>query len=292
MKAQTHTQSQTQPIEGRWHCKIDYVTLSCAALHIPQDDTEEYHLSANEEASWSMQRIGVFSLPFMDLSRWRQGGGRSGHKRSAYHDIGVTIFYGHPFNKPIVEMGGAACDVLAANDELMPLIHCHYEDLTRLDLAADLTCETTPASFLSHGLSGRYVSNGHANSATGQTEYIGSSKSDRSVKVYRYAPPHPRSDALRVEVTLRRELAKAAGQELLSRRVADVYAAACQPFAFKSPQWRLPTDDRLPRLTMKSEPTSASRLRWLTTKIFPSVVQAHRDGLIDLATWLAEATKA
>lgn len=292
MKLQTQAGPTNNANEAEWRCKIDYVTLSSAKLHVPIYPDVPIDPTADLEATTSLQSLGVLAAELYDVRRWRRGAGRSGHARSAYHDIGVTIFYAHPFNKPIVEFGGAACDLLHANGELLPLVQREYEDLTRLDLAADLVCDTAPSSFVAHGFSARYASDGHDRSATGETQYIGSPKSDRSAKVYRYAPPHPRSHALRVEVTLRRELAKAAGQELCCRSVSHVFSMAAQPFQFKSPQWRLPTSDRLTLATLRSEPTNASRLRWLATKIRPAVIRAHQAGLIDLSIWLAEADNA
>lgn len=271
-----------------WRCKIDYVSISSPLLHVPPDPDIPFDPTPALEASLALRALGVFNPTLHAPLMWRVGAGRSGHKRSLYHSIGIVIFFGHPFNPPLIEIGGAGCDLINSTDELLPLVQRECDRITRLDLAGDLTCEVSPLTFVSAGVSSRYVSDGHANSATGQTQYIGSGKSDRHAKVYRYAPPHPRSDALRVEVTLHRELAKSAAQELCTRRISEVYAMACKPFSFKSPQWGLPTTDTLPRISLRSEPTSASRLRWLTQKIKPSVQQAHKDGLIDLRAWLAE----
>jgi len=271
-----------------WRCKIDYVSISSPLLHVPPDPDIPFDPTPDLEASLALRALGVFTPTLHAPMTWRVGAGRSGHRRSLYHPIGIVIFFGHPFNPPLIEIGGAGCDLINSTEELLSLVQRECDRITRLDLAADLTCPTSPSDFLSTGVSSRYVSTGRNNTGTGQTEYIGSSKSDRHAKIYRYAPPHPRSDALRVEVTLHRELAKSAAQELCSRSIADVYVSACQPFSFKSSQWGLPKQATLPRLTMKSEPTSASRLRWLETKIKPSVLQAHKDGLIDLRLWVEE----
>lgn len=283
-------QSPESPESPVWRCKIDYVSISSPLLHVPPDPDIPFDPTPDLEAHLALKALGVLTPALHEPRAWRVGAGRSGHKRSLYHPVGIVIFFGHPFNPPLIEIGGAGCDLINSTGELLALVQRECDRITRLDLAGDLICETSPLAFVSAGVSSRYASDGHANSATGQTQYIGSSKSDRHAKIYRYAPPHPRSDALRVEVTLHRELAKAAAQELCSRRISDVYAAACKPFSFRSAQWGFPTEDTLPRLTMRNEPTSASRLRWLITKIRPSVIQAHKDGLIDLESWLIEAS--
>lgn len=280
-------QSLQSPV---WRCKIDYVSISAPILHVPPDPDIPFDPTPDLEASLALAALGVMTPELHAPLSWRVGAGRSGHKRSLYHAIGITIFFGHPFNPPLIEIGGAGCDLINSTGELLPLVQRECDRITRLDLAGDLLCPDSPESFVSAGVSSRYASDGHAKTLTGETRYIGSSKSDRHAKVYRYNPPHPRADYLRVEVTLRRELAKAAAQRLCEDSIGSVYAAACQPFSFKSERWGLPTDDRLTLPTLRSEPTSASRLRWLTTKIRPSVIQAHRDGLIDLERWLNEAT--
>jgi len=216
--------------------------------------------------------------------------GRSGYPHSASLPIGARLFWGSPTARPLLELGGAACDALEARGLLLPYVTAHVDGVTRLDLAADITCDDTPAEFVAAGYSTRYAASGRAVSPTGSTEYIGSPTSDRRCRVYRYAPPHPRADALRVEVVLRRELAKDAAKALAISSLSDVYRTAARPFDFRSAKWKaFKTVDRLARSTLPNEPTAAGRLRWLETQIRPAVLSAHKAGLIDLQEWLDSA---
>lgn len=269
-----------------WAVKIDYVSMTSSEFHVsPQDSTiAHHHVDIEATIVWAWMCSQRDFNP--DDMQWRPVSPRSGYTRSAQHPIGARYFAGHATAKPLLELGGAACDYLQGKGQLLPLIERNIDGVTRIDFAGDIVTDLTPADFLSFGRSPRHLSAGRAVSATGETEYIGAPTSDRRCRVYRYAPPHPRADALRVEAILRRELAKAAALELSSRSIEDVWSAACQPFSFKCPLWRQPAQSLSPRETLRNEPTNASRLRWLEKQIRPAVIEAHKAGLIDLREWL------
>lgn len=271
-----------------WHAKIDYVSVTSSRFHFAPSNALAPHFGVTTEARMALGEILSHQWDTESLKDWTSCGGRSGYTRGARHPIGMTFYAGHATAKPLLEIGGAACDWLHSLDALLPLVQRECEGITRLDLAGDITCIVSPAEFVYAGYSGLVRTKSSVSSSTGSTEYLGSPTSDRSARVYRYAPPHPRSDALRVEIVLRRELAKSAALELCARSVSDVWSSAAKPLSFKHPMWRQTATDTLPRLTMKSEPTSASRLQWLTKQIKPAVLEAHRTGLIDITQWLEE----
>jgi len=274
-----------------WRVKIDYLSVTSSLLHVYDPITGE---SFNDPSLYAITACDAAALgPVLstDQNAWRPAAGRSGYSHSAQHGLGVRIFWGSQTARPLIEIGGAACDALDNARLLHPFLIRHAETVTRIDLAADLTCELSPSEFLSYGRSSRHAASGRASSATGETEYIGSPTSDRRCRVYRYAPPHPRSDALRVEVVLRRELAREAATALTRHPLSVVYSQAAAPFDFRCPQWSLPKVFKEARKTLPNEPTAAGRLRWLEKQIRPAVLEAHRAGLIDLREWL-ESTQA
>lgn len=168
----------------------------------------------------------------------------------------------------------------------MPLIQRNFETITRLDLAADLETGVTPAEFVAAGYSARIRTSGADDSETGSTRYVGSEKSAKFARVYRYYDPHPRSKFLRVEVVLRDEYAKSAAQMLLTQSVAEVYWASTASLSFKHPTWRRPDEFAEAKLTLPNERKNANRLRWLEKQIRPVIVEAHKTGLIDVLDWL------
>lgn len=277
--------------ERVWRVKIDYLSLTSGEFHvIPTDPTNPY-LDVAAEADISWARILASKVPSAPACTWQVVSGRSGYTRSAQMALGVRYFAGHASAPPLIEIGGAACDYLRERSALFPLIERNIEGVTRIDLAGDITTDLRPSEFLAFGRSPRHASAGRAVSASGETEYIGSPTSDRRCRVYRYEPPHPRSDALRVEVILRREIAKSAALALCASDVSSVWSEALAPFSFKCPLWRQPSQSLSPRMTLRNEPTNASRLRWLEKQIRPAVIEAHKAGLIDLTRWLSEATE-
>lgn len=273
-----------------WNVKIDYLSLTSGEFHVFPKDTTVPHLDVSAEADLAWGRILSGKVPSAPECVWKVVSGRSGYTRSAQMALGVRYFAGHASAPPLIELGGAACDYLRERNALLPLIERNIDGVTRIDLAGDITTGMRPAEFLAFGRSTRHASAGRAVSATGETEYIGSPTSDRRCRVYRYEPPHPRSDALRVEAVLRRELAKSAALALCSAPVDEIWMEALAPFSFKCPLWRQPSCSLSPRETVRNEPTAASRLRWLVKQIKPAVLEAHKAGLIDLQAWLDELT--
>jgi len=80
-------------------------------------------------------------------------------------------------------------------------------------------------------------SSGYQKSETGETCYVGSQKSDRYARVYRYNEPHPRAHLLRIEHVFRKDYAKLVAKQCVNADVADVAAAAGKAFGWAHPVW-------------------------------------------------------
>lgn len=279
-------------LSDKWAVKIDYVTVCSSELYEVREPSQENVWSVTNWSRSLFRRCGLLAFTEPSFGAWELGAGRSGYGWSVRHTSGAVLFCGHPTQSPVLECGGAACDLLYRSGELMPWVAKHCEHVTRLDLAGDLVCDLTPVAFLAYGRSGVHKASGAKDSAKGSTRYIGSETSIRRCRVYRYFPPHPRADALRVEAVLRGKLAKHFAFQTTVARLDDLWSEAIRPFAFKCPQCRLPTQSIEPLLTLKNEPTSAGRLRWLEQQIRPALLNAHRAGLIDLPTWFDDVLKA
>jgi len=287
--AQTQAHAPESKTRPEWAVKVDYISVCSGAFSEPYPDTQETVWNVTKYARSIFSRIGLSALTDPTSGAWAIGAGRQGWSASIRHSSGAALFFGSEMRAPLLEMGGAACDLLRQFGELEPLIYAYWQNITRIDLAGDLECDLTPEAFLAYGHSPRHKTDGHDKTMTGWTEYLGSMTSDRRLKVYRYYDPHPRARFLRVEVTLRRDLAKSAAVDLTFSPVSEVWLAGCSPFALKAPQWRLPSQSLKLQRTMKSEPTAASRLRWLEKQIRPAVIASHKAGLINLTEWLSEA---
>lgn len=114
----------------------------------------------------------------------------------------------------LIEHTGQGCTLLETEGLLMDLIAQRADRATRLDIATDMLTEVRPKEFIAVMGGGKTQTRASMESPTGDTEYVGSQKSDRWCKVYRYNPPHPRSKFLRIEYTYKGKEAKLACEQL------------------------------------------------------------------------------
>lgn len=138
-----------------------------------------------------------------------------GHGRAPYDEgweipnTNVYLWVNHALPHATMEATGMGCQWLDSVGWLDRLIEKTHERCTRIDIAADFLTDVTPVEFVAAGVTGRMSARAHLRSDSGETVYVGSQKSDRFARVYRYNEPHPRADKLRVEMVHRKEYAKA-----------------------------------------------------------------------------------
>lgn len=267
-----------------WRIKIDYLSATSGEFHVPLPQTNKDGRTYSTDGGTACRHAAVNSLADAPDARWQDKGGRSGYTVSSAHPVGARLFFGHASARPLIELGGAACDVVHGAGELLPFIARNTEGVTRIDLAADLETDVQPFDFVAAGRSSRQRSASHLDSDTGQTVYIGSPKSDRRLKVYRYVAPHPRHKFLRVECMLRDDLARAAATDVLLNGTAEAWKVAISTYGLEHPLIYAARTDRKFERTLRSEPTSASRLAWIHKQVMPALRESIKAGLIDLQT--------
>lgn len=124
-------------------------------------------------------------------------------------------------------------------------------------------------------------------SKDGQTVYIGSPKSEKMMRIYKYNDPHPRSHLLRSEIVFRRGWAK---------KLALALSTLDAEGQFVSDYWRTQNalwwseniskyilDDRSPNVVSAperrgSDKSTSSTLAWLHAQVRPAIARATRDG--------------
>lgn len=130
--------------------------------------------------------------------------------RSTHQPSRIAVSWGEVNAHVFVECSGQACDWLRAAGQFNALVMSTHLRVSRIDAAIDICTTTTPADFLACGYAARFSeSTGDVRTKTGDTCYVGSRKSERCARVYRYQPPHPRSQFLRVETEFKGKAAKA-----------------------------------------------------------------------------------
>jgi len=123
--------------------------------------------------------------------------GRAPYKHS-YKVHGASLFFSLGRAGALLELTGRGCDIL--RDNLRSMVQAYKT--TRIDIAHDIVTGLEPLDVIGTKPTAIF------DTSTGKTVYLGSMKSDAFCRVYRYAPPHPRSDKLRIEFVFRRKYAE------------------------------------------------------------------------------------
>lgn len=202
-------------------------------------------------------------------------------------DAGVRVFGGGPQTGVLYELSGRACEGIRGFDAASGFLSPIVERLTRLDIACDLRTDTRPNKFANARSHKGFRSISFIQSDSGETVYVGSPKSDRFCRVYRYNPPHPRSALLRVEFVFRRGLARDAARSLLSAAsFAQFVAILGNTYGWSHAEWQphYQTDERLKVavVTRGNEDT----VRWLYTQVVPAIRRLMAEGALDLTDFL------
>lgn len=168
----------------------------------------------------------------------KQDRGRAPYKDSwRLGDSGITLFASPELPHCCIEISGSGCECLIDKELLTGVLQRVTDRVTRIDIASDIETAITPAEFVAETHHERMRAGGSQRSETGETEYVGSQKSDRYARVYRYAEPHPRSHLLRIEHVFRRDYAKVVARRVIDESSEAVVSAAGEAFGWKHPVW-------------------------------------------------------
>lgn len=197
-------------------------------------------------------------------------------------DGGVRIFAAPQITHVLVECTGTGCETIRKHRQMENILAVVLQRVSRLDLAVDIVCDTPPHEFAAKRDVERFKAIGDIRSETGETYYVGSLKSDRFARVYRYREPHPRADTLRVEHVFRRDAAKVVARELLEVGVNSVVSGLSGVYGWTHEKWQpenvTPAD--LSVMRMKKETTAT--IRWLYGAVTSAIVKAVQRGELDI----------
>jgi hypothetical protein len=260
--------------------KIDYLSFT-VMVDCRDRAGQAAQLQAAADAIWQRHPpVGEF---LEGLQRWQPGGARGHYGASAWQpDTFISVRFGGSANHILVEFPGTACQAARDAGLLDQIVASAAARLTRLDLAVDIPGGCSPSEFVAAGFNERFKGRATITSAEGETEYVGSMKSERFARIYKYAPPHPRSGTLRVEHVLRSDYAKAAASAMVGRTVVDLAALCGNSWGWQSAAWQPEalTDGKLK--ATRSDRHEPGRLRWLFQVCIPALVKAERDGLLSV----------
>lgn len=214
--------------------------------------------------------------------------GRAPYRYSmARDDGGVRLFGGGNPNNVLVEISGRGCDGLRNKEIGQRVAGSVAGRCTRFDYAVDIRTGVLPVDFTSARKPNHFKHTSIINSKNGQTVYLGSPRSDRFARVYRYYPPHPRHQLLRSEFVFRRGLAKSAcGHYAKQVHESDFTATCGNTWGIDHEQWQpgSVTDEKL-RTVARSRPMDQT-LSWLYSQVAPAIARLIKEDAIDLTDWL------
>lgn len=175
----------------------------------------------------------------------------------------------------LLEITGRGCLALHEAGMLKAIVAGHVNQITRIDHATDLETDISPFEFCQQ-VRRQPRSKSQIRSETGETVYMGSMKSDRYARVYRYAEPHTRAKWLRVEHVFRSKEA---------RRVAAIWLAvgddvlasdAGETFGWKHEAWSVDQGEKI--AAWKPETRDGKKLVWIERQVVPAISKGLSDG--------------
>lgn len=210
---------------------------------------------------------------------WIETSGRAPYDRS-YTCSGFRIFAGVGVPHIAIEVSGRGCKLMREMNMFFYVLSIVHDRVSRIDVALDIETDVAPSDFVDEGYSGRIRSVGRIKSDSGETVYVGSQKSDRYCRVYRYESPHERSHLLRIEYVFRRKEAKIVALEISKDGVASVAARANCTY-----KWEHGLMDELKDVSgltaSVAHRTKAKTLRWLIKQVAPAFRGLVADGVIE-----------
>lgn len=273
------------PTGGAVHAKIDYLSFTIAG-GVGEGSNNEFMFE--NVATRISQIVGDEAAAiFAEYSYFAAAGmGHYAHS-GRVQNAGIALFYGGAANHILVQLSGTACAAFAQRNALLPLIERVHDRVTRIDVACDIDAPTLKVEdFTRYGYAKRFASGGTMHSPTGTTHYIGSRKSERFARVYRYAKPHPRAHLLRVEYELKGSYAKRAALALTTESVSALARTLGAAFGWKHPAWDEKLLDEPAVVTSRGEREGAGSVVWLMKQVLPAMVRLHQAGIFDVKAWL------
>ncbi len=202
---------------------------------------------------------------------------------------GITLFASPNLTHCCVEISGQGCETLLGKALLEKVLQsCKYR-VTRIDIACDIETETRPLEFVNKVNHERMRTSGHVVSDTGETCYVGSQKSERYARVYRYNPPHPRAKLLRVEHVFRKEHAKKVAAECATTGIEAVAFASGEAFGWAHGIWDPAVVDSPDISVTRERGNSGNTVFWLVNSVAPAFKRLCDTGAIPDAQAFLEA---
>ncbi len=211
---------------------------------------------------------------------------RQERSRAPYTDAwtmetGITLFASPNLTHACVEISGQGCEALIdPENTLGKIINACKERCTRIDIACDIETTIVPEAFVKVTSHERMRTSGRVVSDTGETCYVGSQKSERYARVYRYNSPHPRSHLLRIEHVFRKAYAKKVASAIANDGLEQVAKSSGDAFGWSHPIWQPSVIDGSDISVVKERGGSGGTVFWLVHSVAPAFQKLVESGAI------------
>jgi len=257
---------------------VDWLTFTIPMIY--DDESEEGYARAIQAGLLDMFEADLVAVAFSGAFR-KQSRARAPYKDTWMdEECGISIYASPNLTHSTVEISGGGCEKLIELGVISGILDRCHERITRIDVATDIETTTLPSEFVTVLSHERMRASGYQHSVTGETNYVGSKKSDRYARVYRYFEPHPRSHLLRIEHVFRREYAKVVAKSLLDNSLESVAAAAGEAFGWKHVDWKPEEAEHADISIVAPERSGGSTVTWLVRSVAPAIKRLIADGTI------------
>lgn len=257
---------------------VDWITFTIPMIYWG-DSADAY---ADAIAAGLTDMFGVDLRDKIFAGEWR----KNEKSRAPYTDAwtlpdhAITVFASPTLTHACVEISGQGCEILHAQNTMYPLLQSCHRRATRIDIACDIETKTKPTEFVSKREHARMRTSGHVISDTGETCYVGSQKSDRYARVYRYNAPHPRSHLLRVEHVYRKDYAKRVAEVASSGDMEALALASGRAVGWQHGDWQPTISDPVDISVVHERGNAGNTVYWLVNSVAPAFKRLCETGAI------------
>lgn len=193
-------------------------------------------------------------------------------------NAGISLFASPSLSHCCCEISGSGCERLINSGQMESIINAVSDRITRIDIACDIETDTSPVVFVEKLTHERMRASGTQISETGVTCYVGSQKSDRYARVYRYAEPHPRAHLLRVEHVFRKDYAKSVALACVSGDLQAVAEAAGRAFGWMHRDWDTGATNVVDISIVSPSRKAGNTVHWLIDSCAPAFKRLVESG--------------
>jgi len=258
---------------------VDYLSFSVDLVN--RIDESMLALRVTGDALRDLIGNSIFEGIFLEPDGWQPASGRRPYRYGqANTQIGVFVWFGGHSNA-LIQFSGQGCKFLEQNGWLNHVMSAVQPRVTRFDVAIDILTATRPQQFVKAGYNNRIKSYGEQTSTYGDTCYIGSRKSQKFCRVYRYNFPNPRHKMLRVEYETKKEQAQIAVASTLANGLAYASESLTKYYAWEHTDMPEPGEMVEKMQSQVADRTSAKTISWLLKQCAPAFKKLVENGSIE-----------